>query len=343
MSEVRSTWTSDRVSKALAHVELLKDDLIALQRDGCSKENERLIQSFLESLQSGSEAMVNEASHARWLPAILEFEQTVTDRCKRQQMLSEAIRRNTKVRYARSYTLVYLCVVALAVFLFFVFLCTAILPVFSTMYKEFRMKLPPLTEFVLWLGSKIGPNSRLIVAITSASLIMIYLGRRISDRLAQDRVRASYWQRLAFGNSENLIGMSRFAHSLACLLRIQIPIAQAILIAGRSSDNLVLLRSAVRLSTELKTKTPRQCRSSRNFPPLVIEAISNDGETNGGYDRAASMLLAISQIYWERAKHRREWMADFLLPIAILFLGCTAGILVLALFLPLVSLMTSLS
>jgi type II secretory pathway component PulF len=315
MTEATGNAAIDRISEAIARANLIREDLSAISATEEAKGLLREIRSFEKALNSGmgADEFRKQINLIRWLPAV------------------------------RSYAWTYLSILAFLVLLLFIFLSSTILPVFDSMFKEFRLKLPYLTRAVLWMGAWVGPRSHTIMLATGASLIMFSVGNRLIKRLSNDRILVSYWQRLSFGSSESVIAMSRFAYALACLLRINAEQHEAILMAGIACENPVLLRNAIRMSSEIKNRPAHHCPSARCFPPLVIEALRDDGIASGNKQVAIEILRELSRIYSDRVKHRREMVVEFLLPIALIVIGLTLGVIALSLFMPLISLITSLS
>jgi type IV pilus assembly protein PilC len=60
-------------------------------------------------------------------------------------------------------------------------------------------------------------------------------------------------------------------------------------------------------------------------------------------DARVALLRELSRVYSERALARTSWTRGIVEPLAILFIGANVGVVVLALFLPLISLIQGLS
>jgi type IV pilus assembly protein PilC len=345
VTDTPTTATVDRIAVALARATQSLDDLSAMSATREAAGLRREIRSLTDALQSemGADDFRREGNLVRWLPAILDYEQVADNRIERLRRLAGALARSSNIWPVRSHTWTYLSLLAFLVLLLFLFLSSTILPVFDAMFKEFGLKLPWVTTAVLWLGSWIGPSSHVILLIVFSSWLLIRLGRRLMRRLSQDQIQVSYWQRLGFSNSESLIAMSRFTHALACLLRIDVAKPEAIMIAGRACSDPTCLQNAIRMSVEIKRSPANLCPTARCFPPLVIEALREDGMARGKQHIAIEMLRELSQVYADRVMHRRELVVDFLLPVALVLFGLSIGIIVLSLFLPLVSLISSLA
>ena len=335
----------NQIDAALARRDLIVEQLKSMRRAPESHGFRTDIDAFIAALQSDLEArdFVKEGSFAAWLSAILEWEQGPKQRSHQISQLAMSISRTADNRLTRSHNLMYLGTLLFATFATFLFMCGTVIPVFDNLFKDFGLKLPMPTQVVLWAGSRVGPYAKEIFLIAISSFIMVRLGQRISRRLSQDRFIASFAQRFSKGGSSRIVAMSRCLITLSSLLKISTPLRDAIIISGRASQSELLVQYAVRLSTELKTLPIEQCPSAKAFPPIVVDTLREDGLTKGDRECTADLLRELGIIYCERARHRHEWMIRFLQPLFIILIGGGVGFLVIVLFLPLVSLLTSLS
>ncbi len=334
-----------RINAALKHRFEIIEQLISMRQASESKGFRSEIDAFVTALKSDLEAsdFVKEGAFSAWLPAILDWDQGITRRSAQISQLAAAISRNADIRWTRSLTLTYLGALLLALFATFVFLCATVIPVFSELFRDFGLKLPLPTQVVLWFGSFIGPYAKQIFLIVISSYIMVWIGKRIMRRLSQDRFIASYAQRFSKGSTSRVVAMSRCMIALSSLLKIGAPLRESLVIAGRASQSEQLVQHAVRLSIELKSLPIEQCPSAKAFPPIVVDALQDEGLTRGDRASTADLLRELGIIYCERARHRHEWMLKFLLPLFLLLIGGLFAFVVIALFLPLTSLITSLS
>ena len=334
-----------RIDQALAYRSEIAEQLNAIRLAPESRGFRSEIDSFLFAIQSDLDAkdFVKEGAFAAWLAAIIEWEQGPKQRSRQISHLALSISRNADIRWTRSLTLTYLGTLLFAVFATFVFLCGTVIPVFGEIFKDFGLKLPLPTQIVLWFGSTIGPHAKEIFLIAIASFIMYRLGKRISRRLSQDRFIASFAQRFSRGSTSRVVAMSRCLISLATLIKIGAPLREALIIAGRASQSEVLVQQAVRVSNELESLTIERCPSAKAFPPIVVDSLLDNGLTQGNQEITADLLRELGIIYSERARHRHEWILRFLLPLFLVLIGGLVTFVIFALFLPLTSLITSLS
>ena len=332
-----------QIDAALAHRGVIAEQLESMRRAPESLSFRSEIDAFIAALQCELEAkdFVKEGSFASCLSAILEWERGPKQRSHQVSQLAMSISRTADNRLTRSHNLTYLGTLLFATFATFVFMCGVVIPVFDQIYKEFQMKLPLATRCVFWVSSVIGPHAKEIFLIAISSFIMVRLGKRMLRRFSQDRFIASYAQRFSRGGSARIVAMSRCLITLSSLLKIGAPLRDALVISGRASQSELLVQHAVRLSIELKSLPIEQCPSAKAFPPIVVDALREDGLTKGDRECTADLLRELGIIYCERARHRHEWMLRFLQPLFLIVIGGGVGFVAIATFLPLIGFITS--
>ena len=334
-----------RIDEALAHRTEIIDQLRSMRLAPESLGYRSEIDTFIAALKSDSDSkqFVNEGGLATWIPVILEWNAVPKQRDRQLSLLASAISRTVDIRWTRSHAFRYVGVLLVAALATFVFLCAAVIPVFNGIFEDFQLKLPMATQIVLRVSVVIGPHANAIFLTAVSSWIMIWLGNRMLRRLSQERFIASFTQRFARGSSTRVVSMSRWLVALSSLLKINAPLREAIIIAGRASQSEMLVQHAVRLATELKSMAIERCPSAKAFPPIVIDSLRDDGLTRGDLECTVDVLHELGVLYCERARHRQELMLRFLQPLFILLIGGGVAFVILALFLPLVSMVTALS
>jgi type IV pilus assembly protein PilC len=251
----------------------------------------------------------------------------------------EAIVRSAEDRSSRSGALTYVVTVFFLALGVVLFLCSTVIPVFREMFNEFELKLPPPTLALVWVSDRLGPRSIAIFGVSLTTVLMLWLAMRIGRRLFVTLDPASVLRGFSSGSNSSLIAMSRFVTTLAELLRIGTPIGDALNTSGKASQSVLLAGVAMRFAKDLRTKGKPSHVVTPYFPRLLFYGLNT---TDGG-EPNIPLLDELGRIYAERARYRTDWVAGFIVPVATLFLGCFVGFVAFALFLPLISLITSLS
>jgi type IV pilus assembly protein PilC len=142
---------------------------------------------------------------------------------------------------------------------------------------------------------------------------------------------------LRFGRAT---AIARFAQFTADLLEAELEPPQAIRLAGIATGNGPIRRAAWRAANELQSEdnSPRPA-NRRILTATVLHALGS-GASSAGRIR---LLREISTCYAHRAQVRLSWTRGMIEPLAILAIGLIVGVTVLAMFLPLISLVQGLS
>jgi type IV pilus assembly protein PilC len=143
------------------------------------------------------------------------------------------------------------------------------------------------------------------------------------------------------GSTSNVVAMSRFAATLAELLSIGTPIPEALKVAGIASQRVHFRVRSEQLAQEFNSTKSPSVRSAvaHNFPSTLLYALSAGGD--GG--PSIPLLRQLAAIYSDRSRNRSQLSSSFNSSIMVAIVGALVGFVVVSLFMPLISLITSLS
>lgn len=158
-------------------------------------------------------------------------------------------------------------------------------------------------------------------------------GRRIYD-----------WVRLkvpVFGVLAHKIAVGRFARTLSTLLGSGVPVLSAMETTAGVVDNEIIATAILNARTAIREgeEIAKPLLESGQFPPMVVQMVSI-GEETGALDQ---MLSKVADFYESEVEAMLESLTAALEPLLIVFLGFVVGFIVIAMFLPLVAIIESLS
>lgn len=254
-------------------------------------------------------------------------------RIARQLEKDEAVRR--AIRSALAYPLLVGCF-ALAVLLGMILF---LVPVFADMYRQLGdAQLPLLTRTLVSLSDGLRSWPGLLGSAALALAIRYILGLRRRARWAPlwDRVRL----RAPFGIGEltRRIALARFARTLASLTTSGVPLLPAIAITGQTAGNAVITE-ALNVVQEAVTRGESISMSLRQapvFPPMVVQMIAI-GEETGALD---TLLGKVADFYEDEVDARLKSLTSVIEPLLMLFVGAVVGLVVIAMYLPIFTIMT---
>jgi type IV pilus assembly protein PilC len=137
------------------------------------------------------------------------------------------------------------------------------------------------------------------------------------------------------------IAVARFSRTLSTLLSSGVPILQALDITARTSGNVIIEEAIikVRMGVERGENFVDPLKATEVFPNMVAQMIGI-GEQTGALD---AMLGKIADFYEQEVDTAISNMLTLMEPLLIGFLGVTIGSIVIAMYLPLFTLIGKLS
>ncbi len=219
----------------------------------------------------------------------------------------------------------------------------AVVPKFKEIFKDFGTKLPSVTQLLIDISEWfIGGKPPGIVVLLLSPVVFILTVKLVkksqSGRYAVDVVKLKI---PILGNILGKTSVARFTRTLGTLLAAGVPILEAINITRETSGNEVYARALGQIHDEIREgeSFANPLRAQKICDPIVINMI-DVGEETGDLDK---MLIKIADNYDEEVEVLVDGLVSLLEPIMVVVLGGIVGFIVIALFLPLVTLINSVS
>jgi type IV pilus assembly protein PilC len=220
------------------------------------------------------------------------------------------------------------------------FLLVFIVPKFETIFHEMLgdKPLPPVTQFVIAASGAVKDHGLVLLGLVVAIVTAYkFIGRTRRGRLLIDRFKL---RMPLFGNLNRKSAISRFARTLGTLVTSGVPILQALNITRETAGNAAIAAAIGKVHDSVKEgeSIVQPLEASRAFPPMVVSMIDVGEETG----QLPEMLLKIADVYDDEVDNAVAALTSMLEPIMIVFLAVIVGTIVLALFTPLISIITGL-
>lgn len=239
-----------------------------------------------------------------------------------------------KVVAAMFYPLIVL-VIAIAIM---AFLLVFIVPKFEAIFADMLggRPLPALTQFVIGASNLVKDNVLLLVG----GIIVLVIGYKMMQRTpkGQEMVDNVKLKAPLFGDLTRKSAVSRFTRTLGTLITSGVPILQALNITKETAGNVVVSNAITKVHDAVKEgeSVVHPLEASGVFPPMVISMIDVGEETG----QLPEMLLKIAEVYDDEVDNAVAGLTSLLEPIMIVFLAVVVGTIVIALFLPLISIIS---
>ncbi len=218
------------------------------------------------------------------------------------------------------------------------FLLVFIVPKFQAIFDDMLggKPLPALTTFVIATSNMVKGNILLIVG----GIILLVIGYKVMSKTPKGGAILDAFKLKAplFGDLTRKSAISRFSRTLGTLVTSGVPILQALNITRETAGNAVIANAIGKVHDSVKEgeSIVHPLEASGVFPPMVISMIDVGEETG----QLPEMLLKVAEVYDDEVDNAVAGLTSLLEPIMIVFLAIVVGTIVIALFLPLISIIS---
>jgi type IV pilus assembly protein PilC len=223
------------------------------------------------------------------------------------------------------------------------FIMVVVVPKFETIFKDFGTTLPMPTQILInvsnWFATGMPPGW-LIVIISPLFFWLFFKLVKQSEagKFILDLVKLKI---PIMGQIIQKTAVARFTRTLGTLINAGVPILEAINITKDTTGNEVFTKALAKVHDSIREgeSFAEPLKASRVVDSLVVNMV-DVGEETGELDK---MLLKVADNYDEEVETLVSSLVSLLEPVLVIFLGLIVGSIVVALFMPLVKLIGSVS
>lgn len=249
--------------------------------------------------------------------------------------MEKIVKLKASIKSALVYPAVVISVAIIAIFL----LLWLVIPTFATLFTGLGAELPLLTRIVITVSKFVARFAPLMIvlAVIGAYGIKKYYetpgGRMFID--------TALLKLPVVGILLKKIAIARFTKTLSTLISSGIPILEGLDITSRAAGNVVYEKTIleVRKAVEAGKNLSSPMEESGKFPTMVIQMIVV-GEQTGELD---TMMDRVAQFYEDEVDRAVANLMAMLEPVLLVFLGTTVGTIVVAMYLPMFTLIGKLA
>jgi type IV pilus assembly protein PilC len=255
--------------------------------------------------------------------------------------LAEFQEKSQKIKGKVVSAMVYPLVVLVIAAAILTFLLIFIVPKFQQIFQDALpgKPLPSVTLFVIWCSHTLVAQWYLVIAVIAAAVIGY-------KAMASTPAGIFFLDRIAlkipvFGDLTSKTAISRFARTLGTLISSGVPILQALNITRDTAGNTVVANAINKIHDSVKEgeSVVGPMESSNIFPPMVTSMVQVGEETG----QLPDMLVKVADVYEAEVDNVVTGLTSILEPIMIVMLAVIVGTIVIALFMPMVGLITGMS
>lgn len=252
--------------------------------------------------------------------------------------LAEFQEKAEKVKGKVKSAMMYPAIVLVIAIIIMGFLLVFIVPKFEQIFADMLggKPLPLLTQIVVGTSRAIQQNILWIIigGIGLFSGLKYYIstpkGGIVFDKFM--------FKAPLFGDLTKKNAISRFTRTLGTLVTSGVPILQALNITKETAGNAVIATAIAKIHDAVKEgeSIVRPMEASQVFPPMVISMVDVGEETG----QLPEMLLKVADLYDDEVDNAVAGLTSLMEPIMIVFLAVVVGSIVIALFLPLIGIIS---
>jgi type IV pilus assembly protein PilC len=340
-ARVLSVFTRQLATLVEAGMPLLRG-LRTLEEQEANPVLKRVIGEMSEAIENGSSLAEAMSAHPKVFNRLYqnmvragEISGALETTLKRlSEFMEKAQRIKGKVKAAMFYPAAVLFVAGAILIL----LMTVVVPKFKAVFEGLSAgrPLPPFTLFVFGLSELVKNHVIIVGSIVAVAAVSFTFCLRLKwGRYVFDRFKL--WAPI-LGPLFRKAAISRFARTLGTLVSSGVPILQALTIVKETAGNMVIGRVVSKVHENVKQGEPiaPTLKASRIFP-LIVAGMVDIGEQTGALPE---MLMKVADNYDEEVDNAASALTSLLEPIMIVILAVIVGSIVIAMFLPIITLVT---
>lgn len=251
--------------------------------------------------------------------------------------MEKSLKTRKKVKSAMVYPIVVIVVAVTIVVLLMVFIVPQFQEIFQNMLKGKPM--PLLTQWVMAFSKVLQQHFLVSLGVLIALIFGIRFvlatrgGKRAWDKMVLKLPK--------FGDLARKANISRFTRTFGTLMSSDVPILQAITITRDIIGNTVIEEALDRVHDRVRDGEPLATPlEQQNVFPTMVTSMIDVGEETG---ELPDMLNRIADNYDEDVDNAVSSITSIIEPIMIVMLALIVGVIVIALFLPIVEIIQTLS
>ena len=243
-----------------------------------------------------------------------------------------------KVKSAMTYPVIVLTIAILMT----AGLMVGVVPKFEKMFQGMLgegAQLPALTQFVVDISRSLQENIIIVVAVVIVIIVGIKLaGKTAGGKLFFDTIK---FKMPLIGPLVSKNAISKFARTLGTLTGSAVPALDALKIVRDTADNALIAKAVQQIHDAVKEgETMSSVLSSTNVFPVMVVSMIEVGEETA---KTPEMLEKIADTYDEEVDNAVAALTSMIEPLLMMFLAVVVGGIVIAMFLPLIKIIETLS
>lgn len=254
------------------------------------------------------------------------------------ERMSIQFEKSAKLKALIKKAMIYPIMIIFVAFAVLIAMSIVVIPQFATMFESMGSELPGITKAVMAFSDFIMHKWYfMILIIVVAAVAFIGFGKTETGQVVYGTIamKAPIFGTLVVKNNS-----ASFARTLSTLVSAGISLSEALDITGRTMKNILFKRAIqeARVDVEQGANLSEPLFRCGLFPPMVPQMIKI-GEETGNID---GMLTKAADYYEDEVEIATASLTTMMEPLIIVVLGVIVGVLVLAMYMPMISMYSGL-
>ena len=285
-----------------------------------------MLDKYPEVFNEMYRALVNAGETAGLLPTTLD----------RQAKLLESLAKiKGQIKSALAYPSAIAILTVVIVFIMMIF----VIPIFVDIYDQSGAPLPGITQFLIDLSDQLRSIEFYFKAIPSGIAIYLfskYLSSRSSFIWWYDKTL------LQLPITKDLVTKSclaNFSRTLSSLNSAGVPILESLTIARKTLKNKIFSRIIENAYRDIQSGNPmHKAFDKESVIPIMFTSMFRIGEETG---ELSEMITKLADFYEDEVSSSVKSLTSIMEPLMIIFVAVFVGIILIAMYLPMFSMMST--
>ena len=285
-----------------------------------------MLDKYPEVFNEMYRALVSAGETAGLLPTTLD----------RQAKLLESLSKiKGQIKSAMAYPIAIAVLTLIIVFIMMLF----VIPIFVDIYDQSGAPLPGLTQFLINLSDQLRSITFYYKAIPSlflSYLLFKFISNRSSVMWWYDRTL------LQLPITKDLVTKSclaNFSRTLSSLNSAGVPILEALTIAKKTIKNRIFKRIIENAYIDIQSGNPmHKALDKESVIPVMFTSMFRIGEETG---ELSEMITKLADFYEDEVSTSVKSLTSIMEPLMIIFVAVFVGVILIAMYLPMFSMMST--
>ena len=213
-----------------------------------------------------------------------------------------------------------------------------IFPKFIEMFRGIDVAMPLPTQILIIITESVLNPAVFFPIVIGTVVFMVLASQYMRTPLGKRQKDRILLELPLIGAINKKVILSRFCRTLGTLISSGVPIVHSLEIVSRAAGNEIMSGIIDEIKSSLKagTRLSQPIKENHLFPPIVAHMVAVGEETGN----LPTLLEKLANYYDLEVEYALTSFASMIEPIMIFVLGCMVGFVLIAVFLPIYSLVS---